>query len=102
YREGAPRTMIEAAAMARPLIATDVPGCRAVLDRDVSGFFCEVRNDESLATAMERFLALSPDAQKAMGAAGRAKMQREFDQALVVDAYRAALDVVASGRRSTH
>lgn len=99
YREGAPRTLIEAAAMARPLIATDVPGCRAVVDRDVSGFLCEVRNAESLAAAMERFLDLSPEAQQAMGAAGRAKMEREYDQALVVDAYRAALDVIASGRR---
>lgn len=99
YREGAPRTLIEAAAMARPLIATDVPGCRAVVDRGVSGFLCEVRNAESLAAAMERFLDLSPEAQQAMGAAGRAKMKREYDQALVVEAYRAALDFVASCRR---
>ena len=99
YREGAPRTLIEAAAMARPLIATDVPGCRAVVDRDVSGFLCLLRSAESLALAMERFLARSPEAQQAMGAAGRAKMEREFDQTLVVAAYRAALDVIASGRR---
>ena len=99
YREGAPRTLIEAAAMARPLIATNVPGCRAVVDRDVSGFLCDLRSAESLALAMERFLALSPEAQQAMGAAGRAKMKREFDQTLVVDAYRAALDFIASGRR---
>lgn len=101
YREGAPRTLIEAAAMARPLIATDVPGCRAVVDRDVSGFLCEVRSAESLAAAMQRFLNLSPEAQQAMGAAGRAKMEREYDQALVVEAYRAALDIIAHGRRGS-
>ena len=99
YREGAPRTLIEAASMARPLIATDVPGCRAVVDRDVSGFLCEVRNAESLAAAMERFLSLPPSSKRAMGAAGRAKMEREYDQALVVAAYHAALDVLAGGRR---
>lgn len=99
YREGAPRTLIEAAAMARPLIATDVPGCRAVVDRDVSGFLCDVRSAESLAAAMQRFLGLSSKVQQAMGAAGRTKMVREFDQALVVDAYRAALDAVANTRR---
>lgn len=99
YREGAPRTLIEAAAMARPLIATDVPGCRAVVDRDVSGFLCDVRDSESLAAAMERFLTLFYEAQQAMGAAGRAKMENEYDQALVVDAYRAALDIIARGRR---
>ncbi len=101
YREGAPRTLIEAAAMARPLIATDVPGCRAVVDRDVSGFLCQVRSAENLAAAMERFLNLSAEAQHVMGAAGRTKMEREFDQALVVDAYRAALDIIVNGRRVT-
>lgn len=99
YREGAPRTLIEAAAMARPLIATDVPGCRAVVDRDVSGFLCEVKSAESLAEAIERFLALTPEAQRAMGTAGRTKMEREFDQRLVVDAYREALDLVAGHRK---
>ncbi len=101
YREGAPRTLIEAAAMARPLIATDVPGCRAVVDRDISGFLCEIRSYVSLAGEMERFLALSPDARGAMGVAGRAKMEREYDQALVVDAYRAALDEIAGHRRGS-
>lgn len=98
YREGAPRTLIEAAAMARPVIATDVPGCRAVVDRDISGFLCAVRSAGSLAAAMERFLELPPDARAAMGAAGRAKMVREFDQARVVAAYRAALATIAPPR----
>jgi glycosyltransferase involved in cell wall biosynthesis len=62
-----------------------------VVDTGVSGFLCEVRNADSLAMEMERFLALSPDARAAMGQAGRAKMEREFDQALVVAAYREAL-----------
>ena len=102
YREGAPRTLIEAAAMARPLIATDVPGCRAVVDRNVSGYLCDVKSAESLAECMERFLALSPEAQRAMGAAGRTKMEREFDQRLVVDAYREALDLVIGHRGGSH
>lgn len=95
YREGAPRTLIEAAAMARPLIATDVPGCRAVVDRDVSGFFCEVRDADSLAVAMQRFLDLDHEARAAMGRAGRAKMEREYDQTLVVSAYREAVASVS-------
>ena len=99
YREGAPRTLIEAAAMARPVITTDVPGCRAVVDRDVSGFLCEVRSAESLATAIERFLALSPDQQQVMGEAGRAKMEREYDQAIVVQAYREAIASLVNNQR---
>ena len=101
YREGAPRTLIEAASISRPVIATDVPGCRAVVDRNVSGYLCNVKSAESLADAMERFLALSPGAQRAMGAAGRAKMEREYDQRLVVEAYRDALDLLTRRRRGS-
>lgn len=100
YREGAPRTLIEAAAMSRPVIATDVPGCRAVVDRDASGFLCEARNARSLAEAFERFLALPPAARAAMGSAGRAKMAREFDQALVIEAYREAIAAQAQFQRT--
>jgi glycosyltransferase involved in cell wall biosynthesis len=92
YREGAPRTLIEAAAIGRPVIATDVPGCRTVVDCGVSGFLCEVRSAKSLAAAIERFLALSSEKQQAMGQAGRAKMEREYDQAVVVQAYREAIE----------
>lgn len=99
YREGAPRTLIEAAAMARPLIATDVPGCRAVIERDATGFLCEARSTESLAAAMERFLRLPQEAQAALGRAGRAKMEREFDEAIVVGAYREAIAAVLPAAR---
>jgi len=99
YREGAPRTLIEAAAMARPVITTDVPGCRAVVDRDVSGFLCDVRSAESLAAAIERFLALPSEAQQAMGQAGRAKMEQEYDQTIVVDAYREAITRLVKTRQ---
>lgn len=95
YREGAPRTLIEAAAMGRPVITTDVPGCRAVVDRDISGFLCEVRNPYSLATAMTRFLALSREEQTAMAGAGRAKMEREFSEKIVVQRY---LEVIEAAR----
>jgi glycosyltransferase involved in cell wall biosynthesis len=91
YREGAPRTLIEAAAMARPLIATDVPGCRDVVDAEETGFLCDVQNAESLAAACEAFVALSQDKRATMGRAGRAKMEREFGQDIVVQAYRDAL-----------
>jgi glycosyltransferase involved in cell wall biosynthesis len=91
YREGAPRTLIEAAAMVRPLIATDVPGCRSVVDDGVTGYLCKVRDGDDLARRVDAFMAL-PHAEKAqMGLAGRAKMAKSFDQAIVVEAYRNAL-----------
>lgn len=91
YREGAPRTLIEAAAMSRPVIASDVPGCRAVVERDVSGFLCAPRDAASLADAMMRFLDLPRIDRHAMGQAGRARMEREFDETNVIDAYREAI-----------
>ena len=91
YREGAPKTLIEAAAMARPVISTNVPGCRAVVDHNVSGFLCDARSTESLAAAIEQFLSLSLEAQQAMGQFGRAKMEKKYDQSIVVDAYREAI-----------
>lgn len=91
YREGAPRTLIEAAAMARPVIASDVPGCRAVVDDGVTGLLCEARSGESLAGACLRFLDLPREKQAALGRAGRQKMEREYDQPLVASAYRDAI-----------
>lgn len=96
YREGAPRTLIEASAMARPVIATDVPGCRAVVEPDVTGFLCKVRDADSLAIVMRRFLGLSDVERAAMGAAARAKMEREFDQGFVLAAYQAVIQSVAA------
>lgn len=91
YREGAPRTLIEAAAMGRPLIATDVPGCRAVVDDGINGLLCAPRNGESLAKAMLSFIDMSPETKARMGLAGRAKMEREFSVERVVLAYRKAI-----------
>jgi glycosyltransferase involved in cell wall biosynthesis len=88
YREGAPRTLIEAAAMARPLIATDVPGCRAVVNPGETGFLCEARSGADLAARCLEFLALDQEARAAMGRAGRKKMEREYSEEIVIDSYR--------------
>ena len=94
YREGAPRALIEAAAMARPVIATDVPGCRAIVDEGITGLLCKERSCQSLASACRKFLALSHADQLVMGGAGREKMKTEFNQALVVKAYREAISSI--------
>jgi glycosyltransferase involved in cell wall biosynthesis len=73
YREGTPRTLLEAAAMARPVVATDVPGCRQVVDDGETGLLCAVRDAESLAEAMRRMIDLGAEARAAMGAAGRGR-----------------------------
>jgi glycosyltransferase involved in cell wall biosynthesis len=92
YREGMPRSLLEAAAMARPLIATDVPGCTEIARAGENAFLCRVRDAESLAEAMLALVALTPTEREAMGARGREIAEREFDVAVVEAAY---LDAIA-------
>ncbi len=91
YREGLPRSLLEAAAMARPMVATDVPGCREVVRHGDNGFLCEVRSAPALAAAMEAILELEPEDRERMGRRARAMVETEYDQALVVSAYMKAL-----------
>jgi glycosyltransferase involved in cell wall biosynthesis len=91
YREGLPRSLLEAAAMAKPMVATDVPGCRDLVSDGDNGFLCAVRSPASLAAAMEKMLKLSPEDRATMGLRARRRVEREFDQALVVEAYLEAL-----------
>lgn len=87
YREGLPRTLLEAAAMGKPLIATDVPGCRHIAVHGVNGYLCTVRDARSLAEAMTNMLALPDAERRAMGVAARTKAEAEFDERTVVERY---------------
>src|SRR5256885_13590986 len=91
YREGVPRVLLEASAMATPVITTDTPGCREAVDDGVTGLLCAPRAVEPLLDAMEGMIALPMDERAAMGAAGRAKMEREFREEIVHRAYLEAL-----------
>jgi glycosyltransferase involved in cell wall biosynthesis len=95
YREGLPRSLLEAAAMERPLIAADAPGCRALVDDGVDGFLCRVKDARSLASAMRRFAELPVAARAAMGEAARRKVQERVSENLVVAAYLDALSGLA-------
>ena len=87
YREGTPRTLLEAAAMGRPLVATDVAGCREVVVDGANGFLCKPRDSHDLAAKMEAMMKLRPEQREAMGRLGRAKVQREFDEQFVIEKY---------------
>lgn len=91
YREGIPRTMIESAAMAKPLIVSDAPGCRDVVLDGQTGYLCEVKNAQSLAQRCEQFLTLSDSEKQAMGKAGRSFMEAKFDEKWVIKQYFATL-----------
>lgn len=96
YREGTSRILLEAAAMGRPVIASDVPGCREVIENGITGFLCSVRDPASLANAMRDLLSLSDGAWASMGRAGRQKVSKEFGEEQIIDAYREALSSVSA------
>jgi glycosyltransferase involved in cell wall biosynthesis len=91
YREGVPRSLLEAAAMGRPLIATNVPGCRDVVEDGVNGFLCAQKSAESLADAVRRMADLPIHERKGMGARGREMVEEKFAVSNVVAAYRTEL-----------
>lgn len=92
YREGVPRTLLEAASMETPLIATDVPGCRDVIDNNVNGFLCKVEDYKDLANKMEIFINLSKIEKKIMGKKGRKKVKKEFDIDIIIEKYLNAIN----------
>ncbi|MBC8738384.1 glycosyltransferase family 4 protein [Paraburkholderia sp. UCT31] len=88
YREGVPRTLMEASAMGRPIVATDVPGCREVVADGVNGLLCEARNAQSLAASLARMLDMSGAERRTMAERGRQKVATEFDERMVVETYK--------------
>lgn len=87
YPEGLSNVLLESSACARPIITTDRPGCREVIEDGVNGFICKQNDTEDLIRQLEKFLALSAQKRKEMGLAGRRKVEREFDRQIVVEKY---------------
>jgi glycosyltransferase involved in cell wall biosynthesis len=96
YREGMPRTLLESAAIGRPLIATDVAGCRSVVEDMENGYLCRPRDAKDLAAKMCKMIELEPDERLSMGRYGRQKIEREYDQDIVIEAYRRAIEKITA------
>ena len=91
YREGLPKSLLEALSSGRPIITTDVPGCREVCEDGVNGLLIPARDSIALSDAIEK-LAINPELRQAMGRAGRKRAESEFSSELVctqtLDLYR--------------
>jgi len=96
YREGVPKSLLEAGAMGKPIITTDNVGCRETVDDYVNGFVCQPRSLESLLKAMRLIISMTHDERLAMGAKSRQKMEENFDEKVVISRYMFAIDKLTS------
>ena len=87
YPEGMSNVLLESAASGRPVITTDKPGCREIVDEGVTGFIVKPQDMESLKIAVEKFINMPYEEKVNMGLAGRKKVEKEFDRNIVIDAY---------------
>lgn len=99
YREGVPRILLEAAAMARPVITTDAPGCRDSVADGQTGFLCRPADAPDLADRFFRFIALPPGQRDEMGQRGRAFVVQNFDEKIVLARYLDAVAEVSAAKR---
>ena len=87
YPEGLSNVLLESSASARPIITTNRAGCREVIDDGMNGYICKQNDSVDLIKQVEKFLVLSWDERKAMGLAGRKKVEKEFDRQIVINKY---------------
>jgi len=87
YREGTPKTLLESASSAKPIITTDSVGCRDVVDHGLNGYLCEPRSAKDLAEKIEMFLSLSAEEKLEMGLKSREKVKNQFDEKIVIGKY---------------
>ena len=83
--------LLESASMQKPIIATNVPGCRDIVEHNGSGFLCKPRNAQDLANQMQNLLNLPIAKRLEMGRKSRAYVKKDFDESLVIDKYLQAI-----------
>lgn len=87
YREGVPKSLLEAGAMGKPIVTTDNVGCRETVDVGVNGYLCELRSTKSLIEKLELMIQMTHEQRLEMGRQSRLKIEREFDEQIVINKY---------------
>ena len=91
YREGTPRTLLEAASSNKPIVATNVPGCNHVVRHNFNGLLCNLKDVDDLAEKMQAMSLFDDETLRQFGQNGRGKIETEFDESLVIKKYLSAL-----------
>lgn len=92
YREGMPRSILEAFAIGRPVIASDVPGCREIVEHNINGLLCKVKSSDDLSKKMLSMLSMSNEERIILGKNGRKKVESFFDEEIVFEKYLKAIN----------
>ena len=87
YHEGLSNVLLEASSMGRPSIASDIPGCKEIVDDDISGMLCVSKDVESLIKSLKAFIDLSYSDKITMGKKSRDKVEQTFDRNIIIDKY---------------
>jgi len=87
YREGTPKSLLEAAASGKPVICSDVPGCNQVVKEGFNGFMCRAKDEQDLAKAMEKFCRLERNERRQMGRNSRSLAEMKFSENKVIAIY---------------
>lgn len=99
YREGVPRSLIEAAAMGKPILTTDNVGCRDIVEDGYNGYLAKRNDVGSMCKIVENFLKLNSYDKIIMGKNGRQKVEQEFDERIVINEY---LKILKGGKNVNH
>jgi glycosyltransferase involved in cell wall biosynthesis len=91
YREGTSNTLLEAASMEKPAIATNTTGCREIVEDKITGLLCNAKDETDLADKMQKMISLSEQERKQMGQRARQKIIKEYDKQIVIAAYLKAI-----------
>jgi glycosyltransferase involved in cell wall biosynthesis len=94
YREGTPRTLLEASSSSKPIITTDVPGCNHVVQHYHNGLLCKIKDSNDLADKMRELSSLDDNTLKTFGINGRLKMETEYNESIVINKYLHALSQI--------
>ncbi|NLM44845.1 MAG: glycosyltransferase family 4 protein [Clostridiales bacterium] len=94
YHEGMSNVLLEGAAMGKPLIASNIPGCKEIIEDGHNGYLFQVKSVKSLEEKLEKFINLNDHAKELMGKNSRNKVLKEFDRKIVIDKYIKAINTV--------
>ena len=94
YREGTPKTLLEAASMGKPIVATNVPGCNNVVLDGKNGFLCNLKDSNDLAIKMKKIFSLEPGKREKMGIESRSYVVENFDESIVISKYLESIEKI--------